>query len=191
MRVECWVRTIVPAHPKGCCCRVYKGTTSPQTPRAPLTRSVYIYTRSQSTDTGHSSCHFYRFNFPYFTVWLSLSFHVRFWSNWIYVICCVCLACWLANWLTVLCGENWNIGHCKQSFKPTLFIAAMLKGTIDPYQFISLSTLALAWGHKVSRKQILPASLSGTLFTWSGWKLMWCMRYASWAYCFYFWLRFL
>ena len=35
MRVECWVRTCVPAHPKGCCCRVYKGTTSLQTPRAP------------------------------------------------------------------------------------------------------------------------------------------------------------
>ena len=24
-----------PVHPKGCCCRVYKGTTSPQTPRTP------------------------------------------------------------------------------------------------------------------------------------------------------------
>ena len=35
MRVECWVRTSVPAHPKGCCCWVYKGTTTPQTPRAP------------------------------------------------------------------------------------------------------------------------------------------------------------
>ena len=33
MRVECWVRTSVPAHPKGCCCGVYKGTTSPHTPR--------------------------------------------------------------------------------------------------------------------------------------------------------------
>ena len=25
----------LPTHPKGCCCGVYKGTTSPQTPRAP------------------------------------------------------------------------------------------------------------------------------------------------------------
>ena len=33
VRVECWVRTSVPTHPEGCCCRVYKGTTSPQTPR--------------------------------------------------------------------------------------------------------------------------------------------------------------
>ena len=35
VRVECWLRTSVPAHPKGCCCWVYKGTASPQTPRAP------------------------------------------------------------------------------------------------------------------------------------------------------------
>ena len=35
MRVECWVRTNVPAHPKGCCCRVYKGITSPRTPLTP------------------------------------------------------------------------------------------------------------------------------------------------------------
>ena len=52
MRVECWVRTSVPAHPKGCCCGftkvlplpthhkgcccgVYRGTTSPHTPHTP------------------------------------------------------------------------------------------------------------------------------------------------------------
>ena len=35
MRVERLVRTSVPAHPMGCCCQVYKGTTSPQTPRTP------------------------------------------------------------------------------------------------------------------------------------------------------------
>ena len=35
MRVECWVRTSIPAHPKGWCCGVYKGTTSPQTPSTP------------------------------------------------------------------------------------------------------------------------------------------------------------
>ena len=33
--VECWVRTSVPTHPKGCCCQVYQGTTSPQTPHTP------------------------------------------------------------------------------------------------------------------------------------------------------------
>ena len=33
VRDECWVRTSVPAHPKGCCCGAYKGTTSPHTPR--------------------------------------------------------------------------------------------------------------------------------------------------------------
>ena len=32
VRVERWVRTSVPAHPKGCFCWVYKGTTSPHTP---------------------------------------------------------------------------------------------------------------------------------------------------------------
>ena len=31
MRVECEVRTTTLAHPEGCCCRVYKGTTSLQT----------------------------------------------------------------------------------------------------------------------------------------------------------------
>ena len=38
--VECWVRTSVPAHLKGCCCWVYKGTTSPQTPCTPHFASV-------------------------------------------------------------------------------------------------------------------------------------------------------
>ena len=39
VRVECWVRTSVPVHPTGCCCRLYKGATSPQTPRAPHCRA--------------------------------------------------------------------------------------------------------------------------------------------------------
>ena len=33
VRVECWVRTSVPAHPEGCCCRGHKDTTSPLTHR--------------------------------------------------------------------------------------------------------------------------------------------------------------
>ena len=35
VRVECWVRTSVPAHPEGCCCQDYKVTTSHQTSRTP------------------------------------------------------------------------------------------------------------------------------------------------------------
>ena len=35
VRVQCWVRTSVPAHPLGCCCGVYKATTSPHTPLTP------------------------------------------------------------------------------------------------------------------------------------------------------------
>ena len=35
VRAECWVRTSAPAHPKGCWCGVYKGTTSTHTPRTP------------------------------------------------------------------------------------------------------------------------------------------------------------
>ena len=33
VRVECWVKTSVPAHSKGWCCGVYKGTPFPHTPR--------------------------------------------------------------------------------------------------------------------------------------------------------------
>ena len=45
MRVECWVKTSVPAHPKGCCCRVYKGTTYPQTPHTPLSLDEELTSR--------------------------------------------------------------------------------------------------------------------------------------------------
>ena len=43
MRVECWVRTSVPAHPKGCWCGVYKGTTSPHTPQGMLLWGLQRY----------------------------------------------------------------------------------------------------------------------------------------------------
>ena len=45
VRVECWVRTSVPAHPKGCCCGVYKGTTSPHTPSAPPRDAAVGFTK--------------------------------------------------------------------------------------------------------------------------------------------------
>ena len=43
-----------PEHPKGCCCRVYKGTTSPQTPRTPqgmLLSGLQRYYLSANTRT--------------------------------------------------------------------------------------------------------------------------------------------
>ena len=49
MRVECWVRTSVPAHPKGCCCGVYKGTTSPHTPQGMLLWGLQRYYLSPHT----------------------------------------------------------------------------------------------------------------------------------------------
>ena len=52
VRVECWVRTSVPTHPKGCCCGVYKGTTSPHTPPTPqgmLLSGLQRYYLSQDT----------------------------------------------------------------------------------------------------------------------------------------------
>ena len=55
VRVECWLRTSVPAHPKGCCCGVYKGTTSHKTPRTPqrkLLSGLQRYYLSQ--DTPHT-----------------------------------------------------------------------------------------------------------------------------------------
>ena len=49
MRVECWVKTSVPAHPKGCCCGVYKGTTSPHTPQGMLLWGLQRYYLSPHT----------------------------------------------------------------------------------------------------------------------------------------------
>ena len=49
VRAECWVRTSVPAHPKGCCCGVYKGTTSPQTPQGMLLWGLQRYYLSPHT----------------------------------------------------------------------------------------------------------------------------------------------
>ena len=54
MRVECWVRTSVSAHPKGCCCGVYKGTPLPTHPLHPkgCCCGVYKGTTSPHTPQG-------------------------------------------------------------------------------------------------------------------------------------------
>ena len=49
VRVECWVRTSVPTHPKGCCCGVDKGTTSPHTPQGMLLWGLQRYYLSPHT----------------------------------------------------------------------------------------------------------------------------------------------
>ena len=49
MRVECWVRTSVPAHPKACWCGVCKDTTSPQTPQGMLLWGLQRYYLSPHT----------------------------------------------------------------------------------------------------------------------------------------------
>ena len=49
VRAECWVRTSVPAHPEGCCCGVYKGTTSPHTPQGMLLWGLQRYYLSPHT----------------------------------------------------------------------------------------------------------------------------------------------
>ena len=49
VRVECWVRTSVPAHPEGYCCGVYKGTTSPHTPQGMLLWGLQRYYLSPHT----------------------------------------------------------------------------------------------------------------------------------------------
>ena len=65
----------------------------------------------------------------------------------------------------VLHGKNFNVGYCKQTFRPNTFILAMLIGTIEFCHFIPLSvTLTLAGGHKVSTEQNLLASFSCILF---------------------------
>ena len=63
---------------------------------------------------------------------------------------------WLAGWLSVLCGKNFNVRCYMQTFHPNLFIPTMLVGTIDFYHCIPLS-LTLTWprGHKVSTNQNL------------------------------------
>ena len=61
-----------------------------------------------------------------------------------------------------------------QTVRSNVFILLTLIGTIDFYHFVMLSlTLTLSGDHKVSTKQHLLASFSGTLFIWSGWNLMW------------------
>ena len=49
MTVECWVRTSVTTHPKGCWCGVYKGTTSPHTPQGVLLWGLQRYYLSPHT----------------------------------------------------------------------------------------------------------------------------------------------
>ena len=49
----------LPTHPKGCCCGVYKGTTSPQTPRAPRSLADCWGT---TVDFTTSFLHFLRFS---------------------------------------------------------------------------------------------------------------------------------
>ena len=56
--------------------------------------------------------------------------------------------------MTALHIKNFNNGRYMQTFQPDNFIPAIVKGTIDCYQFIPLSvTYTLAGGHKVSTKQ--------------------------------------
>ena len=103
---------------------------------------------------------------------------------WICVMSCLCLAGWLTGWPvgqpTSLCGKNLNVGHYTQTVQPDLFMPAMFIGTIDFYHFIPLSlTLNLPWNHKVSMKQNLLASVSPTLFIWSGWNLVWWLSNSS------------
>ena len=68
-----------------------------------------------------------------------------------------------------LLGKRLNVGHCTQTIQPNFFIPGMLVGTIDSHHFILLSlTFILSGGHKVRAKQSLLASVSQTLFIWSG-----------------------
>ena len=66
-----------------------------------------------------------------------------------------------AGWLAVLCSNKFNVGHYMQSFQANCLIPAMQYiGTFFFYHFIPLSViLTLPWGHKVSTKQNLVASL--------------------------------
>ena len=64
----------------------------------------------------------------------------------------------------LLRSKHFNVGHCRQTFQPFLFILAMLIGTVEMYHFIPLSLiLALAVIHKVRAKQKHFASFSLTL----------------------------
>ena len=68
----------------------------------------------------------------------------------------------------------------------------MLVGTIDFYYLLPLSmTLTLAGSSKVSAKQNLLASFSGTLLNQSGWNLIWCWSGWSWTSWYYVLVRFL
>ena len=65
----------------------------------------------------------------------------------------------------VLRGNHFKVGHCAHTYQPTVFIPALLMGTIDIYHFILLSvTLPLARGHMFSVKQNLLGSLLCTFF---------------------------
>ena len=68
-----------------------------------------------------------------------------------------------ANWLAVLCGKTYFVGHDVQTFQPTSFFSAkhIYLGIVDMYRLIPLS-VALTWAEdqKVSRKQSLIGSFS-------------------------------
>ena len=71
--------------------------------------------------------------------------------------------------LSVLYSKNFNFGCNMQTFQPNFLIPAMIIGARDVSHFLSCSvTLTLTGCHKVSRNQNLLASISRTLFNWSG-----------------------
>ena len=66
---------------------------------------------------------------------------------------------------SVLCGRNLHVQHYTQTFKPDLFMLAMLIDIADLYPSIPLSvTLILAEGHNVRGQQDLLALFIPTLF---------------------------
>ena len=91
----------------------------------------------------------------------------------------------LASWLAVFCGKNCNIGHYTQNVS----IPAMLIGTFDFYQSISLHWLWPSRGSQGQHKANLLASFSCILFNWSGWNLIWFWSNSSRISWCYFWVR--
>ena len=63
------------------------------------------------------------------------------------------------SWLSILCGNNLNVGHYLKTFQPHFFTLALVIGTVNFYHFIPLSmTLTLVGGHKISAEQNLLVS---------------------------------
>ena len=70
---------------------------------------------------------------------------------------------WPAVQLVICLGKHLNIGHYLQTVLPNVFMPAMLRGTIDFYDFVPLSmTWVLPGGHMISAKETLLASFSRT-----------------------------